>query len=92
MGEIADSLIDAMIDRHMMVRRSRRQGRSFQAGSGDYRWRDANGVTHSMWEMSESYLRAAIRVASETGNTGKLQQLREVLRSRQDPHRFFNSE
>jgi hypothetical protein len=55
---------------------------TFQSGSGNYKWRSKSGVV-DMRSMSIEHLHNAIKVATSKQNTGKLDQLREVLHEKQ---------
>ena len=83
MGEYADDIIDQIIDYNIdgvFTYKSPRK-KSFQSGSGDFNWRTRNGVL-SMYEMSESHLRNAIKLCDDMGNHGKQAQLQYVLKEK----------
>lgn len=79
MGDAADDEWDRLYDpnwRYDPDHPSRH--RTFQAGSGDFKWRSVDGVL-DMWQMSEQHLRNALAVAERYKNTAKAAQLRQVL-------------
>lgn len=56
--------------------------RTWQAGSGDFKWRTKEGVVLDMREMADSHLQNCLRMCERDGNTGKAKQLRTVLKER----------
>lgn len=94
MGEFADDMIDQMLgldDRGFNARermlygyisKSRVGGTHFQRGVGNYMWRMADGTVVSMHDMTEEHLANSAALARRKGNTGKADQLEEVLRGR----------
>ena len=80
MGEIADQIIDRLIDSWGFKPRRRS---TWQSGSGNYMWRDGNGNLIDMWDMSEEYLMNCIEMTHKKGNPGKRKQLLHVLRMKQ---------
>lgn len=53
--------------------------KSFQRGAGDYCWRQKGGKVISMHDMTVRHLKNAIRICELTHNSGKADQLQEVL-------------
>lgn len=78
MGDIADQIIDGFFSGRFDYQQHRRP-RGYQAGSGRFCWRDANGIVRDMREMTVSHLRSAIAKCRAEKNTGKLADLEEVL-------------
>ena len=82
MGEYADDIIDQIIDYNIDgVFTYKAPKKPFQAGTGHFNWRTKNGVL-SMYEMSESHLRNAIKLCDDIGNRGKQAQLQYVLKEK----------
>ena len=79
MGEHADDLINRMIDGSFGWGGGRQRRKTFQSGSGQYKWKQANGQVIAMKDMSIRHLGNALRMAEAHGNTGKADDLREVL-------------
>jgi len=82
MGEHADDIINRMIDGSFGWG-NRRPRKTFQSGSGNYKWKTANGHVIDMKDMSTRHLRNCIRMCESNGNTGKGDQLKEVLEIRE---------
>lgn len=76
MGEYADDMIERMIWGPL----PKRVRRSFQAGSGDFMWRTAEGELINMYNMTREHRLNAIEVCLRKGNSGKLKQLQQVQR------------
>jgi hypothetical protein len=98
MGEQADYEIEKILGfgltlggvEHPRSKRIRR--RSFQSGTGNYRWRTKSGIV-SMRLMTTEHLQNAVRLAEEHGSSGKLPQLKEVLAEREgEPHGSYYPE
>ena len=56
--------------------------RSFQAGSGNYMWRQKDGTLIDMHDMSNDHIANAIKKCEQYNNSGKKAQLEQVLRDR----------
>lgn len=82
MGDAADDAYNAWLtsDEHVFDDLPRRRG--FQAGTGNYMWRQADGTVIDMHEMSNDHISNSIRKCEQYGNTGKKAQLEQVLRDR----------
>ena len=81
MGDAADDAFDAWLraeDRFY----SEHKPASFQKGSGNYTWRQADGTLINMNDMTNDHISNAIRKCIQYGNTGKQAQLEEILRDR----------
>jgi hypothetical protein len=82
MGEIADQIIDEILDRHMFS--SRRTNP--QRGVGKGRWMSSAGPVE-MGEMSDEHIANALAMCERHGNTGKARELRaEQMRRDKDLH------
>jgi hypothetical protein len=77
MGDAADDALAYYMNRPFQSRRRK----TFQSGSGDFHWRTSDGVV-SMHSMTDTHLRRALNIAIQQDNTGKAQQLQEVLNGR----------
>ena len=95
MGEYADYEVDRMIGEmdygygdyddgelghynDFSPRYSKRK-KSYQAGTGDFKWKTADRIVLDMNEMSIAHLKNAIAICESMGQTGKLTQLQQVL-------------
>lgn len=56
---------------------------SMQSGSGNYRWRTREGNIVNMNDMDIQHLRNAYNMCVRTGNTGKGDQLKEILEKKE---------
>jgi hypothetical protein len=75
MSEFTENYVNNLMDYSYSPRVKKT---TFQSGSGNYKWRSKSGVVH-MRSMSIEHLQNAIAVAQRTNNTGKLQQLVQIL-------------
>lgn len=78
MSEFTDNLINRMFfdgDRKSFKEKKR----TFQAGSGNYKWRKSDGTVVNMKDMTTAHLKNAIDICKKKANSGKLEQLEEVL-------------
>ena len=81
MGEIADQIIDQMIDRYMMIGRRRGDRASPQRGVGKGMWMSSSGPV-PMTEMSDEHIANALAMCERHGNTGKARELRAERKKR----------
>lgn len=84
MGDAADDAFDTWLRNEAGFYRERKPD-NYQRGSGNYMWRQANGIVVDMHEMTNDHISNAIKICRKYNNTGKLAQLEEVLRDRLSP-------
>ena len=77
----ADNYIDNLLDRAWNYRSPRKRKKTYQSGSGNYKWKTSSGVIE-MKKMTTEHLKNAIDICHKTGNIGKRIQLEEILASR----------
>lgn len=77
MGDAADNALAYFTRPRFQPRRRK----TYQSGSGDFHWRTSTGVV-SMHGMTDQHLQRALNIATQQGNSGKAQQLQEVLNGR----------
>lgn len=80
MGDAAEAALN--YEMRGMYEPRRQNRKTFQRGSGNYKWRSSKGII-SMEDMSIRHLSNAINICEANGNTGKGDQLREVLEIRE---------
>jgi hypothetical protein len=80
MGEIADQIIDQLLDRHMFIGRRPRRNNP-QRGVGKGRWMSSAGPVE-MGEMSDEHIANALAMCERHGNTGKARELRAEQKRR----------
>jgi hypothetical protein len=83
MGEEADYYIDKYID-NLENDWEPRKVKSYQSGSGNFAWRTSDNLVMDMHTMSDEHIINAITLCSRFGNTGKKDQLQQVLRERRN--------
>ncbi len=59
-----------------------RKTKTFQAGTGNYMWRQKDGSVIDMHDMSNDHIANAISKCEQYNNSGKKAQLEQVLRDR----------
>jgi len=79
MGEIADQIIDQIIFESNSLQKTSKGG--FQKGVGLGMWRSKTGPI-SIFSMSTSHIKNAIKVCNQTNNHGKKRELLKELRNR----------
>lgn len=87
MGDIADQIIDSMID-EWAFNGGHRKRKTFQRRTGQRMWRTADGSVIAMESMSTSHIMNAMNLCEEMGNTGKFNDLQDTLRERQQQERL----
>jgi hypothetical protein len=80
MGEIADQIIDEILDRHMFIGRGPRRNNP-QRGVGKGRWMSSAGPME-MTEMTDIHIANALAMCELHGNTGKARELRAEQKRR----------
>lgn len=81
MGQGADDAFDAWL-RNEAGFHHQHKPNNYQKGSGNYMWRQGNGILIDMHEMTNDHLNNAINICKKYGNTGKQAQLEQILRDR----------
>lgn len=82
MGEMADWIVDQAMWLHGEPWNNRRSTKkTFQSGSGNFKWRTKEGII-DMRDMTDDHLINAIKICKQRNNSGKMLQLKQVLNER----------
>lgn len=84
MGEYAEYELERFINRGCGFKNSndRQRRKTYQSGTGVYKWKNADGQVVSMWDMDVDYLINCVHKCREHNNYGKESDLLEVIKEK----------